>query len=620
MDMATPYEWLTSPVQLHSSRNHTCKLTPEQCAYDGRRWVNWYLADLVYARGATYFFVAGIAVFAFSYGLTRLLPASSRRKPVWLRSLAAIRALSYPNVARLRVFGWSSPSLGVCLLGAAGTAFFLGCVLGPQPYYWPNTATVHYGDSPPLATRSGYLAIGCLPFILVFGSKANLVTAVTGVAPEKLIIFHLMAAWGMFVLALLHTFPFIVYGASVPGSLSENWNASAQWPTGVVALVAQAGLTFLSLPFVRHRAYEVFKGLHFTLALVFVVFLFIHCDYTLTSWDYFIAAGALYLASLLFAMGRTYFQHGLRSARLELVSEHTLKISIAAGEKTEKADTKRSFSWRPGQHVYLRFVTGGLHALAAHPFTICSSPESDHGHAVFYIRPRGGLTGRLAALARKQPNTTVPVFLEGPYGGVPHRWDEGFDSTLVVAGGAGAGFALGLVEDWVQRFHGQQKTLMAVVSSRDPGLRGWFVEELQKIGARYDGDGLAGVQVVLHATGAVNVEESRHVHEEAASDNEKEVSVPVDVAEAGGEGGGPSSSSSGRLDIVYRRGQADLPALVRSLATSGLTGRSHVGVAVCGPSSMAHDVSAACAAEQQRILTGGSGAVEVWLHQEGFTN
>ncbi|CAK7222786.1 hypothetical protein SEUCBS140593_005021 [Sporothrix eucalyptigena] len=607
MDMSTPYEWLTSPVQFQSSRVHHCKLTPEQCAYDGRRWVNWYLADLVYARGATWFFLAGIVVFAVAYALGRLLPPSVRRKPIWLRALALTRSLSYPHT-RFNALRWSSPSLGVCLLGAAGAAFFLGCVLGPQPYYWPNTPTVHYGDSPPLATRSGYLALGCLPFVLVFGSKANLVTAVTGVAPEKLIIFHLMAAWGMFVLALVHTFPFIVYQASVPGGLTSNWNASAQWLTGVIALLAQAGLTFQSLPFIRHRAYEFFKAVHFTLALVFVVFLFIHCDYTLTSWDYFVVAGALYLSSLLFAVGRTYLKNGLRTARLELVSEHTLKISVEATSK------KGRLHWRPGQHAYLRFVTGGVHALTAHPFTICSASESDN--AVFYIRPRGGLTGRLAALARKQPNTTVPVFLEGPYGGVPHRWNEGFDSTLVVAGGAGAGFALGLVEDWVHRFHGQQKTLMAVVSSRDPGMRQWFVDALQQISSKYDG--LTGVQVVLHVTGAAtnaNVQETQEV----VSDNEKAAAAPVDVSEAAG-GSRSASSSAGRLDIVYRQGQADLPSLVRQVSTAGPSGRTHVGVAVCGPSSMAHDVSTACAVEQGRILAGGAGAAEVWLHQEGFTN
>lgn len=629
MDMDTPYEWLTSPVQLHSSRAHHCQLTPEQCAYNGRRWVNWYLADLVYARGAVYFFVATITVFIVGYALSRLLSTTVRRRRFWLRPLAAVRALTYPNALRVKSLQWNAPSVGVCLLGAAGAAFFAGCTLGPHPYYWPNTATVHYGDSPPLATRSGYLALGCLPFILAFGAKANLVTAVTGIAPEKLIVFHLMAAWGMFILALLHTFPFIVYNAGVPGGLAENWNSSAQWPTGVVALVAQTGLTFLSLPFVRHRAYEVFKGLHFFLALVFVVFLFIHCDYTLTSWDYFIAAGALYLSSLLFAVGRTYFAHGLRTAHLDLVSEHTLKITVPA--TTTKG--AHALTWRPGQHLYLRFLTGGVHALTTHPLTICSvssfgfSPDGspERSDALFYVRPRGGLTGRLAALARKQPDNAVPLFVEGPYGGVPHRWDEGFDGgTLVVAGGAGAGFALGLVEDWVaRRQQGQSRQLLAVISSRDPGLRVWFVDALRSMADKYGG-GLQGVRVVLHATGEAAQTVQGSVHEDIASNSgadEKGAAVPVETAASAAVSGdsAPASVSGAPagLDLQFRRGQADLPALVRSLSTT--PGR-HVGVAVCGPSSMAHDVAAACAAEQRRIVAGGAGAAEVWLHQEGFTN
>ncbi|EPE02488.1 ferric reductase transmembrane [Ophiostoma piceae UAMH 11346] len=255
-----PYKWLTSPVMLHSSRKHECTMTPEQCAFKYRRWVNWYVADLVKAVLPS----------------TSLLPpsaSSSRPTPrAWLTTLAAVRAFSYPDT---HIFRWRSPSLGVCILLGCGFVYFSGVSLGAKPYYWPNTDTLSYGDSPPLATRSGYLSLACLPFIFAFGAKANLLTTITGVAPEKLIVFHLFAAWVMF-------------------------NASAMWLAGVIALVAQAWLTFMSLPFVRHRAYEFFKFFHLFLAVaIFVVFLFIHVDYTLTSWDYIIAMGAIYCTSLL---------------------------------------------------------------------------------------------------------------------------------------------------------------------------------------------------------------------------------------------------------------------------------------------------------------------------------
>lgn len=367
-------------------------------------------------------------------------------------------------------------------------------------------------------------------------------------------------------------------------------------------------------------------------------------------------------------MGRTYFAHGLLTAHLELVTEDTLRIAIPTVAANGKKQ-KRSLHWRPGQHLYLRFLTGGVHALTVHPFTICSVPAGPDGvmrqstarssppgssplvsepasptgtgDALFFVRPRGGVTGRLAAMARKRPDTAVPVFVEGPYGGVPHRWDEGFDATLVVAGGAGAGFALGLVEDWVARSTKQRQnssswgtgTLLVVVSSRDPGFRQWYVEALRQMADRYSGGAMQGVRVVLHATGTAlrgdGGQPDVHEAEEVASGDEKAVksALPADdvaastgsdeAAAAAADEAAAAATASG-LDITYRRGQADLPALVRSLAATPAA--THVGVAVCGPSSMAHDVAAACGAEQRRIMGGGPGAAEVWLHQEGFSN
>lgn len=38
--------------------------------------------------------------------------------------------------------------------------------LGPRPYYWPNTREISYGNSPPIATRTGFLALACMPFLM----------------------------------------------------------------------------------------------------------------------------------------------------------------------------------------------------------------------------------------------------------------------------------------------------------------------------------------------------------------------------------------------------------------------------------------------------------------------
>ena len=54
----------------------------------------------------------------------------------------------------------------------------------------------------------------------------------------------------MFVLALVHTFPFIIYDFG-KGEMVKQWKTSVAYWTGVAALISQAYLTLMSLPFIR---------------------------------------------------------------------------------------------------------------------------------------------------------------------------------------------------------------------------------------------------------------------------------------------------------------------------------------------------------------------------------
>jgi predicted ferric reductase len=134
----------------------------------------------------------------------------------------------------------------VLLLAAIGTVFFFAMTLGPQPYYWPNTDDVDYGSSPPIATRAGWMGLACMPFVFATAGKANIITYFTGVSHERLQVFHRWISYAFFILALIHTFPFIVYNYQ-KNMMTEMWNEMVFYWTGVVALVAQAWLTFASL-------------------------------------------------------------------------------------------------------------------------------------------------------------------------------------------------------------------------------------------------------------------------------------------------------------------------------------------------------------------------------------
>ena len=78
-------------------------------------------------------------------------------------------------------------------------------------------------------------------------SKANWITLVTGVTHEKLQVFHRWISYAFFILALMHTFPFIVYHIQMRDMVDQVTKSSTlvYW-TGIVGLVFQAWLTFAS--------------------------------------------------------------------------------------------------------------------------------------------------------------------------------------------------------------------------------------------------------------------------------------------------------------------------------------------------------------------------------------
>lgn len=339
------------------------------------------------------------------------------------------------------------------------------------------------------------------------------------------------------------------------------------------------------------------------------MFFFLHCNFRLTSWDYFIATGAIYFACILWALANAYFKFGISTkASISLESPDSLRVEIAT-----------TSSWQPGQHAYLRFLTGGIHALTTHPLTICSmsSKREQDNEMVFYVHPRGGMTRRLAEMARKQPESRVRVLVEGPYGGLPRRWSEGSDQTLLIAGGSGTAFTLSLIEDWLsQGIRVPPCTLKVVLATRDPEFRVWYIEELQRMSERQCGAGLtevSGLSIHIHETcdpAMIKRSQPRALEEVSTSDDEK-----VHQSEAMTRLS--ASSSLSLFGVRFFRGRPDTAAAVKSACMQGQA--DTVGVVVCGPSGMVHDVSCEAAAQQQRILRGRAGPSEVWFHKEAFS-
>ncbi|KAI5362916.1 putative ferric reductase, NAD binding domain, ferric reductase transmembrane component-like protein [Septoria linicola] len=612
MHMGTP--WLDKPLS-ETYRMYECQFNDTQlCDYQQGYWRFWYEADHRYALPTVALFLSTIILFSIAYVFDQFGPRTIKQSKPGRRIAALNRYLSYKTY-RISPLDWNSAPLGLLVLGGIGLIYFLCMTLAPQPYYWPDTA--EFGSSPPIATRAGWLSLACMPFVFATAGKSNLITLATGVSHEKLQIFHRWISYAFFVTALVHTFPFIIYNIKT-GTMTESWNTLVFYWTGVVALVAQAWLTFASLSPLRSLSYEWFKFSHFVAALVFVLFLFFHCDHTLSSWDYFIATGVLFSLSWLHRQVRLYFEHGVN---------HRANISLTSnGFICARIPT--TSTWTIGQHFFVRFMSLGVHASTNHPFTACSLPVSGSfsrkltSELVLYIRPRGGTTARLAKFAEAHPNSPMRVVLDGPYGGIDLQKILACPQQLVVAGGSGAGWIMPLLSAFLLRqplAGSSTLSIKVVLATREAATRGWFEDAVRDLLAEHEIEKLPeGLDIDLYFTGSQEqspiprprsqISQQLNIADKVANVTNNDLAHAPD-----------SDTSSDPARMAYARHfdhRPDLPAIIKTEATQSPT-TGQLGVFVCGPLSMQSDVSTAVAAEQLAIVRGGP--KDIYLHMEHFS-
>ncbi|KAI7221048.1 hypothetical protein KC333_g1993 [Hortaea werneckii] len=616
MSHGTP--WLYQPVKFHSFREYTCTLnSTEQCEYQQGYWRFWSEADHRYALPTIAFFMAAIILFGVGNLVQEASPRSLFQCRPTTKLIALQRYLSYRSL-RIEVLNWNSAPFGILLLAAIGVIYFFCMTLAPKSYYWPNTPELNYGNSPPLATRAGWLSLACMPFVFATAGKSSFITLATGISHERLQIFHRWISYAFFVLALIHTFPFIVYHVW-QGDMQEEWNTSVFYWTGVIALIAQAYLTFASFGPLRNWCYEWFKFSHFVAALVFMLFLFFHCDGTLSSWDYFVATGTLFALSWLHRQIRIVFEHGFR---------HHATLNLAANGFVQ-ATVPTTATWTVGQHYFVRFMSMGPHMLTTHPFSACSLPEKRSPGAecesslVFYIRPRAGFTARLARHAESHPGVKVPVLLDGPYGGVDMRKLESSDRLVVFAGGSGAGWVLPFVTAFTRRKEMTRSgnvapSMRIVFVTRDLATRRWFELEISELLSQHDGI-QPHLAIEVYYTGCredrgPSVEDGQSLRK--LEDPEKAPN-PVTSTAANSDSELRTDELKGTCGDCKRLDTRPNLRCTVSEEAAALHGSATLGIFVCGPLSMQSDVANAVAKEQVAAL--GREPKDIYLHMEHFS-
>ncbi|EIN03568.1 hypothetical protein PUNSTDRAFT_116967 [Punctularia strigosozonata HHB-11173 SS5] len=342
--------------------------------------------------------------------------------------------------------------------------------------------------------RAGFLALAQFPVVFLFATKNSLLSLLLGPGNgyEKLNYVHKWAGRGMFIGAVVHGALWIrnhlQYGLPILGQQKET--------SGVAALGVLCVIVLTSFRSIRRLCWNLFFVVH---VLAFVAFYVTVCYHTIYARPWVYPPLAFYGLDLLMRLLR----FRIKDATLIPVDHAMTIINVH----------DCSGGWVAGQHVRLRaFVSGRL--FESHPLTImrappstsCLSPSSARGTLTLGARAVGDWSRELNAYARAERDRTskgkeldgidttdlgadVQVMIDGPYGGCSVDLGE-FESVLLVAGGSGATFTLGMLDDIVGRCvrlgrpNGERtKRIKFAWCIKSFGAIEWFAQPLMEIAA-----------------------------------------------------------------------------------------------------------------------------------------
>ncbi|KIJ45511.1 hypothetical protein M422DRAFT_29647 [Sphaerobolus stellatus SS14] len=288
--------------------------------------------------------------------------------------------------------------------------------------------------------RAGFLAIAQLPAVFLFGTKNNVLGLLLGKGYEKLNYLHRWSGRIMFFSATIHGSLWLYNN----GLGNVELDGSNKITLGIAAYSMLCLIVITSLPFVRKAAYQFFFALHM---IGYVSFFVVICYHTLYAVPWIFPPLAFYGLDLLLRMIRTR----IKDAVLVPVDNQMTLIHV------ENCDG----GWIAGQHVQLR-VFFSARMFESHPFTILNAPSptscTSSGELILAARVSGDWTKALNEAARhSEKSSRVAVMIDGPYGGSTIDLGE-YENVLLVAGGSGVTFALGLLDDIVGRVINMKRT------------------------------------------------------------------------------------------------------------------------------------------------------------------
>ncbi|KDN41392.1 hypothetical protein RSAG8_07507, partial [Rhizoctonia solani AG-8 WAC10335] len=521
---------------------------------------NWKETDPKYAYAFTagWVFVAlAIAIFRLPSGVRSLWQSSGRIHPalaLGIRERTEVpeygTSHSIPSAGRSRISVWASVAGAWLMYVPPGFKLDVGQCLVVTSYLLLAAFCIF--DHPDLLTfpnRPGFIAVAQFPVLFLTAAKYNPLFAFIGRGHDKLNFLHRWAGRGVSMAVVVHAV-FWVWKRFRTGRACRLYTYQADM-TGIAATVVLAIMVVLSRSQVRRRCYELFFVSHVVGTVIFMILIFFH-----VKWD--LAGTWVLTPTIIYGLDLTLraIRFRVKDAKLEAVDDQMTMIHIQ----------NCGSGWRAGQHVHVRLIAPNGVSNESHSFSIVNAPQvskssaplfpqspfpttptsatpliqntdipnsNEHGILTLAARVTAWYFSTYPAAAEGTPaadlKSPIRVLVDGPYGAPPKPQGE---RVVMVCGGSGAAYILGVLSDWLGDGFGEDSeeeddsasnrssrpscvhSILLIWYIREVRCVRWFADHLRRVGALARA---RGVTIILRI--CVTREQGRRISSQDGTDS-----------------------------------------------------------------------------------------------------
>ncbi|SCU84418.1 LADA_0D01574g1_1 [Lachancea dasiensis] len=332
-----------------------------------------------------------------------------------------------------------------------------------------------------VADRAAMLCMFLMTITYLFAGRNQIFIWLTGWKQATFVTYHKWAGRMLFASVLTHTISMLITTLAKEGMYQKRV-LTGWWRYGAVAVVAGGIIMIQAFSWLRAKNYELFLYVHIGMALCFLIGAWRHIEeFDYGEWAY--ATAAFWCFDRFIRLVRI-FSFGVKTARVSIVSNETLQITVPRG------------SWWPffpGAFGYLHILKTSVF-WQSHPFTVV---KTDNDELRFYVKIKRGVTETLYKELLNKPEYTgeVKIAVEGPYG--DKKPVNSYDQVLLYTGGNGIPGPFAYAKELGETSkEGNTKFVKLYWVIRHWHSMDWFLEELQLL-QRY-----ANIQTVIFVTRA----------------------------------------------------------------------------------------------------------------------